>query len=436
MTKIFIGIIFLFFVSFPPVVLFGQAADEEIENFSRTSKEVPIRQSPGDKQINERILRILEVTGWVKNLRVDTNEGVVRLRGTVDKRSQKDWIEDLAKDIDGVTAVTNEIEIATKGWFDLSPAKIETQSLFKRIVQFIPYLITSALVFALFMTFAFFTNSMGRKAAKRRLKNPLLIEIVAKLFALPVVVVGIYLVLQTSGLTGMAMTILGGTGAVGLIIGFATKNILENYFSGVMLSLRNPYTIGDAVEIDGKQGIVQNLTTRGTILIDYDGNHIIIPNTTIYNGMIINMSANPSLRIKFLVPVSYQANVNRVRSLITQILNDCDEVLKEPEWVITVEEFNLAGTIIGVYFWIDGAKSSLMKMKSKIMEMTKNILEKNNIDFPGADRFKVQIQREKDHPKNQDDPRSDPTHTTTSEKGALLENASRGRQIDHGDSLM
>jgi small-conductance mechanosensitive channel len=87
------------------------------------------------------------------------------------------------------------------------------------------------------------------------------------------------------------MTLLGGTGVVGLVAAFAIKNILENYFSGIMLSLRRPFIVGDVIEVAGERGTVYTLSTRGTTLIDFEGTYIFIPNSTVMNSIIKNHSS-------------------------------------------------------------------------------------------------------------------------------------------------
>jgi len=442
----------LFLLMFLPAFALAQsqtaatAPTTDTEGIARVDKTVSVLQTPTDPQIAKRITRILQVTGWFQDLQVDATEGVVRLRGTVSKKSQSEWAENLATDTDGVIAVVNDLNVRAGKWFDLNPAKVETENLAKSITAFFPYLLAALLVLGIFLFFASIANRIGRRAAQRRVSNPLLVEIVAKLFALPVMIIGLYLVLRMSGLTGMAVTIMGGTGAVGLIVGFALKNILENYFSGIMLSVRNPFKIGDTVDINGKVGVVQKLTTRGTILVDFDGNHIIIPNSTIYGGVITNQSANPSTRIKFSLYIGYGEDIKAAREIIASSLASLPEVLPTPEPLAMVDEFNVNGVRMTIYFWIDAVKSSTTKTQSKAMELIKINLQKAHIEFPGAQRYALtreRILRDKRHFDEAADRAGrkpeqtlDASGDTTAEAPSLLKEAKSGRDIDHGDDLI
>ena len=117
----------VFLLMFLPLTAVAQTPEPtDTEGIARADKAVSVVQSPSDPQIGQRIKKILRVTGWFQDLQVDVKEGVVRLRGTVAKKSQSDWAENLATDTDGVIAVVNDIDVRSGKWFDLKPAKTET----------------------------------------------------------------------------------------------------------------------------------------------------------------------------------------------------------------------------------------------------------------------------------------------------------------------
>ncbi len=264
------------------------AETKESSGIARSEKDVPVPQPKPDSAIAQRLTRILTLTGWFENLKVTSQEGIVTLSGKVSAVSQRDWAVDLANDADGVVAVINKVEIAEGGWFDLTSTKNELKSLWKSFFAFIPHLVIALVILSFSVVLFRIFSGLNKKFWATRITNPILTEVVGKLGALPILLLGLYLVLQVLGLTGLAFTLLGGTGALGLIAGFAFKNILENYFSGIMLSLRKPFVIGDMIEVAGEKGIVFKMTTRGTTLIDAEGKHILIPNSTIFTSIIRN----------------------------------------------------------------------------------------------------------------------------------------------------
>lgn len=97
-----------------------------------------------------------------------------------------------------------------------------------------------------------------------------------------IILLGLYLFLRLAGLTEFAVAIMSGTGLIGLILGFAFRDIAENFIASLLLSVQRPFKIDDVIEVDGRLGIVKKVTARATTLVDYDGNHIQIPNATVY----------------------------------------------------------------------------------------------------------------------------------------------------------
>ena len=397
--------------------------------------QVEILQTPLDHTIEARLAKIIDASGLVSHGKVISNEGIVTLNGKVAKQSQSEWLEKLVTETEGVIAVLNKLEVGQGEVLDLQPAKEEAGELVRKLVAFLPHILYLLLIVGFFVMVALLLIKIGRNTIGRKIQNPILTELIAKLFALPAVLLCLYFVLQISGLSNTAASVLGGTGALGLIIGFAMKNIMENYFSGLMLSLRKPYKVGDIVEIGGHMGVVQKLATRGTILVDFEGNHIIIPNTIIYGNTIINMTSNPSIRIKFTIDIPHWHDTAKVRTVIKKALAEMPEVLKDPDSRILVDEFTLASVKFKIYFWFD-SNSSYAKIKSFAMENIKNRLNENDIQL-AVETMQIHLVNEP-HPTIVSPKRRKETHNksdTQSERTDVLKVAEKGRSLDHGKEL-
>ena len=183
---------------------------------------------------------------------------------------------------------------------------------------------------------------LARHVFSRRVASPLLLTVVARAFSIPVFLLGVYFILQVAGLTRLALTVLGGTGLAGIIIGFAFRDIAENFLASLLLSVRNPFRGGDLVEVAGHTGIVQNLNTRSTILLTLDGSHVQIPNATVYKSTIENFSSNPTRRANFTVGIGYESSASKAQKLITEVLREHPAVLDAPEPLVLVEELGAA----------------------------------------------------------------------------------------------
>jgi small-conductance mechanosensitive channel len=420
--KLFVLVLLLIFILPHPVF----AADETP---ARSEQKIEINKSNGDFAIKERIEKVLAASGVVKKLEVSSKEGIVTVSGNVSQQSQIEWVENLIKETDGVIAVINQVKLSNSEILDLQPAKNEATGIIRQVISFLPHILTLILVFGFFLFFAFILSKIGRKTTSKKIDNPILSDLVAKLFALPALLMGVYVVLKLSGLSNMAASFLGGTGALGLILGFAMKNIIENYFSGLILSMRKPYKIGDIVEIGGHQGVVLKLATRGTVLVDFEGNHIIIPNTTIYNNTIINMTSNPSIRIKFTVELPHWVNVADARKIMMAALEEIPQILKDPEAKIMVDGLTLHSVKFMVYIWIDSVNTSFMKSKSLAMEKIKARLEERGVPLANST---MHVISEESHPVHRKRREFIENADTKSERTDVLKVAEKGRSLENG----
>ncbi len=199
-------------------------------------------------------------------------------------------------------------------------------------------------------------------------------------------ILGAYVVLYVSGLTRLALTVLGGTGLVGLILGIGFRDITENFLASVFLSIQTPFQTGDLVEINGVQGIVQRMTVRSTVLMTLDGNHVQIPNSAVYKSTIRNFTANPKLRLDFTVGVGYDVPVAQAQDVALRVLQHHPAVLGDPEPWVLAESLGPASVVIRIYFWIDGHKHNGLKVRSALIRLVKQDFEEAGITMPDEAR--------------------------------------------------
>jgi small-conductance mechanosensitive channel len=229
-------------------------------------------------------------------------------------------------------------------------------------------------------------EQLSKRLLRNRLGSPLLTGIAARTIAIPVFLLGLYLVLQVAGLTRLAFTLLGGTGIVGIVIGFAFRDIAENFLASILLSMRQPFRSDDLIEVAGHTGVVQQMNTRSTVLMTLDGNHIQIPNATVFKSTIINYTANPNRRSDFTVGIGYDDGIAHVQTLIAQVLGDHPAVLANPEPLVLVDNLGAAAVQLRVYFWYDATQYAPIKIKSSLIRLTKQALAEAGVTMPDEAR--------------------------------------------------
>ena len=368
-------------------VAVAQTAPAAVEEAaSDPQKEVAVAPSVRDSEIEDRLRRIMSASDWFTGLNVSVREGIVFLDAQAETDERKEWARQLALRTEGVVAVVDRIEVDAQISWDLAPTWREIDRLADRAKWFAPVTIVSLLILFLAWMLSRGVAALARHSLRARIPSPLLLQFVARVLSIPVLLIGLYLVLQLAGLTRLAVTVLGGTGLVGIILGLAFREIAENSLASILLSVRNPFRAGDWIRVAGHQGIVQSLNMRTTVLMTMDGNHVQIPNALVFTSIIENFSTNPNRRAEFIVGIGYDDPVPDAQAVIIEALRAHPAVLDDPEPNALVDELGASTVDIRVQFWFDGKSYSIFKVRSALMRQVKQALQNAGISMPDASR--------------------------------------------------
>ncbi len=146
--------------------------------------------------------------------------------------------------------------------------------------------------------------------------------------------------------------------------------------------MQKPFRLGDVIEVDGHTGVVQAVTTRGTTLVDFEGNHIQIANSTVYKNTIRNFSANPNQRAEFAVGIGYDAGITLAQDTVLGVLKEHPAVLDEPPPTVLVTELGSSTINLRVFFWVNGARLDKLKVLSAAMRLCVRALEQAGVSMP------------------------------------------------------
>lgn len=365
--------------------LFAQS-DTSVQDLQDTEQTIDVKDTVQDQAIAQRLQRILTSSGRFSGIDVQVEEGIVYLKGETQSTEFKDWAEKLVQRTEGVIAVINQLDVDDEAAWSFQPAVNETVSLYHDFVRTIPKIVIALILLLMTWLLAKITYSIGNRVFKKRISNPFVMRLVARLLALPVVIIGLYLVLQVTGLTKLALTLLGGTGLMGIIIGLAFRDIAENFLASILISVQRPFKINDYIKVNDTEGVVQSVTTRGTVIMTLDGNHIHIPNTTIYKNTIINVTANPQIRQQFTVGIGYDDGIARAQQIAVETISGHPAVLNEPSPQVLVDNLGAATVNLEVYFWVNGVENSTSKVKSAVIRLVKRAFDEAGISMPDEAR--------------------------------------------------
>ncbi|MGM0677088.1 mechanosensitive ion channel family protein [Ectothiorhodospira marina] len=342
---------------------------------------VEVQPIARDDQIRQRITDILGATGWFSGPEVSVREGIVFLEGTTENDEARQWAGELAKNTQGVVAVVNEIEVAPSTVWDFNPAFRVLSDLARGLVRSLPLIVVAVSVIVVSWILARLTVFILRRRLRARPLSQLLREVLARAGGILVMLAGLYLVLRIAGLTQLALTVVGGTGLIGLVVGIAFRDITENFLASLFLSLQQPFREGDLVEVASVTGYVQRLTSRTTILMTLDGNQVQVPNSTVFKSTLRNFTSNPDRRDDFIVGIGYKNSIPFAQEVALKVLAEHPAVLNEPEPMVLVEDLGSATVNLRVYFWLDGGRHSWVKVKSSVIRLVKRAFQDAGISL-------------------------------------------------------
>ncbi len=278
----------------------------------------------------------------------------------------------------------------------ISTISTVSENLLSRITPHLPGIILFILIFFVSLYLANKFSKLVGTITTQRSGDPLLGKFLGGVTRWLIIVIGVILGLYILGFGGIAGGLVAGAGISAFIVGFAFKDIAENFLAGIILAFSRPYQIGDTIESGNFLGNVLSLDIRNTQIKTIDGKDVFIPNSIIIKNPLVNYTKDGFLRMDFLVGVDYGENIGDVCRIIKKQMQNIEGVLKETkEPEIYIEQLATSTVNIRVYFWIDtfDFKRSAFEIMSEAMDKVKNGLLEEGIIMP-ADISELKIYRE------------------------------------------
>jgi small-conductance mechanosensitive channel len=358
------------------------AAQEPNAAPGRDDATIPVETDAGsDAAIAARVRAILEAIDAYDNVTVEVEAGVVRLGGSVASEADGTALVGMVNRIDGVVTVTDEVEATRDVRLRLAPVVERIEHRVAQAVSLLPLVVVGVTVFALVTALGFLVTA-GEWPWRRLGPNPFIGSIFRQLVRVVFLLVGVVTALDIMGATALLGTILGAAGIIGLAVGFGVRDTIENFVSSVMLSLRQPFRPNDLVEVDGEFGRIIRLTSRATVLLTLDGNHVRIPNAVVFKSKIHNFTRAPSRRFVFDLGVDAASDLVAAREVGVAALEGLDFVLADPPAGGWVEAVGASNVVVRFVAWIDQSRTDYFAARGEAIRVTKLALENAGFALP------------------------------------------------------
>lgn len=176
-------------------------------------------------------------------------------------------------------------------------------------------------------------------------------------------------------------TLLASAGVLSLTVGFALKDTLSNIISGFLIFMDRPFTINDLVEIDGQYGRVDRITLRTTRIVTKDGRMLAVPNASVMNKTIASYTNFPHLRIDVQVTIAVREDIERVRSILLDLVCNDPSYLQEPAPRMVLVQINDYNVAVELQAWLDDERQHIEK-RFALREAIFNALVTANVEMP------------------------------------------------------
>lgn len=254
------------------------------------------------------------------------------------------------------------------------------QLLVRDFITFIPRLITAIIIFGAGILAAPPASRSVERWGRRRVKDPEIEKLLGRMTCWSVWIVSTLLAL---GQVGFDVTgFVAGLGVAGLTIGFAFQDVARNFMAGILLLVRQPFQIGDAVQLNGFAGSVLEIKARDTVLKTWDGEVVILSNTSVLENPIINYSLLPLRRRTVNIGLGYGQDVNHALRVFRTAIEGVDGVLDDPEVSLLVSSMGDSALDIVAHFWVNRKTHGVFGVHSEVVQAIDRAAEEESIDLP------------------------------------------------------
>jgi small-conductance mechanosensitive channel len=236
--------------------------------------------------------------------------------------------------------------------FSVAQATAGLHALIANFSQRLPYMAVALLVFILFYITGVVLRRLAARFTLRTRRHRSVGIVLGRLGQGVLVLLGllIALVIAVPGFTpGQLVSVLGLSSVA---IGFAFRDILQNFLSGILLLLSEPFRIGDQIKSGDFEGTVENIQTRATSIVTYDGRRIVMPNSTLFVNPVTVNTANEKRRLEYDIKLPKDSDVQKIRHVILRAVTPLPHVLEDPSPDVLLVGFTDNDVTLRLRWWI------------------------------------------------------------------------------------
>ncbi len=351
------------------------------------SQTVAVSGVMDDDSIRDRLSKIYEAAGnagWLTETEVNISSGVVTLKGVADTEEHRQWAASVARSTEDVVAVINELSLDDSVDLQGTQKVVEKSldGLWKDFLKRSPLLLAALVVLIITGLLSKALAWIAHRLLDKRGIRISLKDLIYQLISIAVWIVGLLVatVIAFPGMTpSKALTVLG-LGSIA--IGFAFKDIFENFFAGILILWRYPFDRGDFITCEGLTGKVEMITIRNTLIRKLDGELAVVPNATLFKNNVDVLTSQPQRRVRLICGVAYDEDVDQSREVIKQAVQSCESVQGKRTVEVFAQEFASSSINFEVAWWTGSKPVDIRRSRDEVVAAVKSALDNAEIEIP------------------------------------------------------
>ena len=351
---------------------------------------IEVEKTVDDKKIQRRLAAIFDTLAELSDsaygdVQIEVRNGVVQVRGHVSSSTMAEKVEQKIANTEGVIFVENRLEVDHNVDLDDTYQTVGDSlwTLWRDFLTRLPLLVAAAIAIVITALVAKLAGwVLSRTLAKRNRIRYSLKDLIYQLTNLSVWVVGLLVaaVIAFPGMTpSKALTVLG-LGSVA--IGFAFKDIFENFFAGVLILWKYPFDRGDFIRCGDILGCVEEITIRNSLIRQLDGDLAVVPNAVLFKETVDVLTDQKHRRVRLVCGVAYDENVDQARDVIAKSVSSCVTVEGDRKPEVYACEFADSSVNFEIVWWTGSRPGELRRSRDEVITAIKRGLDDAGIEIP------------------------------------------------------
>lgn len=260
------------------------------------------------------------------------------------------------------------------------------------VAERLPFVAVGVIAAALCIFAGKLAKHAVRIGSKRARIDPMLSDLMGSIASGLMMVIGVLIAFVIIFPTFRPGDMIAGLGITSIALGFAFKDILQNWLAGIFLLWRRPFRIGDQIRSGEYEGTVEEIRVRSTVVLTYDGERVIVPNSDVYTRAIVVRTAFAYRRTRIDVGIAYEEDVERAREIVHRVLASTEGIRSDPPPWVYLHEFAPSAVTLRVYLWTAPDQASVLRSSDAVASAIKEAFDEAGVVIPYP--HQVQIVRQ------------------------------------------